>query len=112
GDSEFGQPAMFNAEAAATAITSAARRRRWLRVKQVKAATRGPRKKLGRPALAGRPFSSDRSRGRDDMIAPAAIYFLLLRPDFFSDRAGFLADFFGERLATRFVAFFGDRVVF
>ena len=38
-----------------------------------------------------------------------AAYFLLLRPDFFSDRAGFFADFFVERLAG-FAAFFGERV--
>ena len=38
-----------------------------------------------------------------------AAYFLLLRPDFLSDRAGFFADFFVERLA-RFAAFFGERV--
>ena len=39
----------------------------------------------------------------------SAAYLLLLRPDFLSDRAGFFADFFVERLA-RLAAFFGERV--
>ena len=43
------------------------------------------------------------------MLRHRAAYFLLLRPDFLSDRAGFFADFFVERLA-RFAAFFGERV--
>jgi hypothetical protein len=49
---------------------------------------------------------------RQTVLRPGKNYFLLLRPDFLSDRAGFFADFFSERLATRFLAFFGERVVF
>jgi hypothetical protein len=42
-------------------------------------------------------------------VRHSAAYFLLLRPDLLSDRAGFFADFLVERLA-RFAAFFGERV--
>lgn len=42
----------------------------------------------------------------------ASAYLLDLRPAFLSDRAGFRPDFFVDRLATFFDAFFGDRVVF